>query len=1070
MRMRDFLYRNMLSLMSLTLLGATLAQVQAQRPAVCGPGASMQLKCQDACIICDIDGFQGRNNNGGQLNEGDLPQDFCTSVNHNIQWIGFLAGSAQLTIELSVSNCQNGNRPDGGLEAGIFEVTDCNLAGARRMSNCDSDIPNGSTQVFTMETLVPGNYYYLVIDGNNGDICDYSVRTTRGTTRVPVVTSSGGLRGPRQVCRGRDFVYTTSAVGGAAYYDWTLDGAPIGSEDDLEQTLTFSADGSYQLCVTASNLCNTGPQECLTIHVGDLSPTRVSLSSCDNTPISVNGRTFTTSGVFPVLLRNRVGCDSSVTYDVRIQGRLESSWDTTICAGKTLRFDGRDLSAAGTYTTILSSSTGCDSTVTLRLQLQSCGYVFGATAQALSCAGADDGQIAAWVEGPGAPYTLRYRAVGAPGYTSLALPPDGTQIILPDLAPGDYELLWRDVYAAEERLVVTVASPAALTVQLRADVKFGGFEVSCPGAADGDLTAEVAGGTAPYTYSWSDSRVGPNITNLTAGAYTLSVIDANGCRQNSTYTLREPLPIPETQVQLATCANEPVVLGGTSYQSSGVYRVVYRARSGCDSAVVYQLTVHPTAATQLDSTICEGWTVDFFGRSLRNSGVYQHTLSTVNGCDSVITLRLMARSCAYQVLAKAVPVACAGDRTGIIEVAVEGSEPTYDLRWRSRVGSLSGALVLSGDATPVSIGNLPAGDYLLEVEDVFGVQKNLMTQVLAPPPLRVTLASDLRGSYDISCAGAADGRLLANAQGGTPPYRYAWSTGAGSAQVAGLAAGPVSVTLTDAHGCEQRQTMTLRQPEPINYEAAAYGQGCDPATEPGGVRIRAVSGGQSPYIVRVDGGPDRRGFANLELAPGQHQILLRDKNGCSSEQAIFVDSLQVPVLQPEPTARLSRGQSTALRVRYFGNIVSYHWSGESSLSCTMCPTPTVSPVETSSYTIEVTGVDGCTARAELRVPVGVNPTLFVPSAFSPDGDGHNDGLTVFAAEAEAVVAQLSVFDRWGELLFERHDFAPNDTALGWQGTFRGERVNPGVFVYVAKVVLPEGDILETLTGEVTLLR
>jgi gliding motility-associated-like protein len=94
---------------------------------------------------------------------------------------------------------------------------------------------------------------------------------------------------------------------------------------------------------------------------------------------------------------------------------------------------------------------------------------------------------------------------------------------------------------------------------------------------------------------------------------------------------------------------------------------------------------------------------------------------------------------------------------------------------------------------------------------------------------------------------------------------------------------------------------------------------------------------------------------------------------------------------------------------------------------------------------------------------------FAPDAFSPNGDGNNDRYTIFAAPAIKEIRALHIFDRWGNLVFSRLNFPPNDPMLGWDGTFEGKRLNPAVFVVMAEIVLPDGRS-ELYKGELTLLR
>jgi gliding motility-associated-like protein len=95
--------------------------------------------------------------------------------------------------------------------------------------------------------------------------------------------------------------------------------------------------------------------------------------------------------------------------------------------------------------------------------------------------------------------------------------------------------------------------------------------------------------------------------------------------------------------------------------------------------------------------------------------------------------------------------------------------------------------------------------------------------------------------------------------------------------------------------------------------------------------------------------------------------------------------------------------------------------------------------------------------------------IFLPDAFSPNGDGNNDTFTVFADQEVAIVNHLRIFNRWGGMVFERTDFAPNNPALGWDGLLDGQPLNTAVFVYSLAVTYRDGRT-EWLTGEMVLMR
>lgn len=149
------------------------------------------------------------------------------------------------------------------------------------------------------------------------------------------------------------------------------------------------------------------------------------------------------------------------------------------------------------------------------------------------------------------------------------------------------------------------------------------------------------------------------------------------------------------------------------------------------------------------------------------------------------------------------------------------------------------------------------------------------------------------------------------------------------------------------------------------------------------------------------------------------------------------------------------------------NNVSYLWSPDYKLSCTQCPTPMASPeVDTFYYVTAITEY-GCKATDKLRIRViedCAGKMVYVPNTFTPNGDGQNDIFKVYGPGV-ASVKELRIFNRWGQIVFETND--PEN--IGWFGTFNGQELNPGVFVYYMDVECINGE--RTIKkGDITLLR
>jgi gliding motility-associated-like protein len=117
--------------------------------------------------------------------------------------------------------------------------------------------------------------------------------------------------------------------------------------------------------------------------------------------------------------------------------------------------------------------------------------------------------------------------------------------------------------------------------------------------------------------------------------------------------------------------------------------------------------------------------------------------------------------------------------------------------------------------------------------------------------------------------------------------------------------------------------------------------------------------------------------------------------------------------------------------------------------------------------------NGCDDTSSVDIEVNQVSSAWTPNAFTPNGDGVNDVFTVYGSVDVERIDRFLVFDRWGELVYEATDFAPNDLSAGWDGTFRGKNLNPAVFVYYVEYTTVDGDNAENgnvLKGDVTLLR
>ncbi|RYZ23340.1 MAG: PKD domain-containing protein [Chitinophagaceae bacterium] len=205
--------------------------------------------------------------------------------------------------------------------------------------------------------------------------------------------------------------------------------------------------------------------------------------------------------------------------------------------------------------------------------------------------------------------------------------------------------------------------------------------------------------------------------------------------------------------------------------------------------------------------------------------------------------------------------------------------------------------------------------------------------------------------------------------------------------------------------------------------------------------------------------------------PGSYQLMVTGVNssGCrdTAYQNLVVHDL--PVVGLPATITKFVGVPAVLNATYTSGITSYTWSPAGDLSCADCPQPTATPKYNTLYSITATDSNGCSARAQVQVLVLCQGAkVFVPNTFSPNGDGANDMFFV-QGSGLARMKSLRIFNRWGEVVFERRDFAVNDPASGWDGMYKGQKAAPDVYIYQLEVFCENSDVIK-FEGNVALIR
>ncbi len=319
-----------------------------------------------------------------------------------------------------------------------------------------------------------------------------------------------------------------------------------------------------------------------------------------------------------------------------------------------------------------------------------------------------------------------------------------------------------------------------------------------------------------------------------------------------------------------------------------------------------------------------------------------------------------------------------------------------------------------------------------------------------------------------SCWNTADGRVDVAVTGGDFPYRYEWDQGQGNQKnLVNVAPGPYQLSVTDAKGCSATKSVAVGSPPPIQEATfECLDLGTDSLSF-------FTTGGSPPYSFSVDGLNFFDASLFNSLTEGQRYILtIRDSRNCRLEQDFIMP------INTDNLFDLPREIFLILGDRYVLSpqlnipeslVGSFFWTPATDLSCVDCREPILTAQKNSIYRMRFTDRFGCWEEESIIVNVNREPRVFIPTAFSPNSDGHNDQFMVFADQTQiSMVKTFQVFNRWGNLLFEVRDVPPNQPDYGWDGRFRGIRMDPGIYIYFVEVALVNGTVLN-FTGDVLLV-
>ena len=472
---------------------------------------------------------------------------------------------------------------------------------------------NGCDSVVYLQVIVNPVYEGVVKDVT---ICEGEEYAFAGET----LTEAGSYTRTLQTINGCDSTVTLN-LSVTPLNNQVFDVAICEGQTYTENGFNASETGTYTREVVENECTSTWT---LNLTVNPVYDTVIEATICEGATYTENGFSADLVGTYYRTLQTVNGCDSLVTLHLQMTDRLETAIEATICSNATYEFDGQDLNEEGVYTANLTGVGGCDSVVTLTLHVND---VLTSEFDAAICQGQSyDWNGIACTENTD--YVQTFQSVsGCDSVVTLHL----------------------TVYPVENTVEeATICEGTSYTWNNVEYTEAGTYELTLQNANGCDYTATLNLNMTPniqneetISFCEGSSVMYEGVEYDQAGTYILtSVNPETQCTETTVLTVTS-LPIEDQLTEATICEGTSYTWNGTTYTEAGTYPVTLQNENGCDYTSTLALTVNPIAHETIDQTICQGSAVQFGNLVLSSTGSYTQTFqSVVTGCDSVVTLNL----------------------------------------------------------------------------------------------------------------------------------------------------------------------------------------------------------------------------------------------------------------------------------------------------------------------------------------------------------------------------------------------------------------------------------------------
>jgi hypothetical protein len=773
--------------------------------------------------------------------------------------------------------------------------------------------PNNFTSTVQSPTVnTAGSYTLVVLDSITG--CS---KTTTATVSANNTAPGAAATGGTLNCVVNTVVLNGSSPDTTAVYTWTGPNSFTSTVPNPSVTL----DGVYNLAVT-----NTS-SGCVSTAVATVTLNNTAPSASATTPGSLN------CSATQVQL-NGTGSSQGANYTY--------AWTTTtgnILSGANTTTPTVD--QPGTYSLqVNNTDNGCTAVAATNVVLNPAVNAPTAVQANVACNGGANGMASV-------------SASGGNGTYSYAWSNGATTAAIANLAAGVYNVVVTDGENCTATASVEIMQPAALSVNASSTAQ------SANGVNDGTATAAPSGGTATYTYLWSNNETSAIITGLAPGVYTVVVTDANGCTQLQTVTVNAF----NCALQSSITSNNVTCFGANN--GSAAVNLV-----GANNPVTYV------------------WSNGANGPSASNLAPGNYTVNVLdaNNCPAELNVSI-SEPAVLDANATATPETSAGANNGTATATPVGGVSTYTYLW-------------SNNETTATITGLTPGTYTVVVTDLNGCTSQETMTVSAFACALSTSTS----TANVSCAGAANGSVAVALTGGTAPFTYTWSNGGNTATIGNLSGGTYTVVIVDDNGCETTASAAVNEPAPFTTLAVTTVAPACP-NDATGSAAAALGGGVEPYTYAWSNGATGQMATNL--VANTYTVVVTDANNCQTSTSVAIvatDSEAPTVAAQNATIFLdANGVATAST-----NALSVVAADNCAVASTTVTPATFSCDQLGDHivTVLVTDAAGLTATttAVVKVVDAIAPTLTCPNSISACS---YDNIVTYAAPVEVDNCLLS---------------------------------------------------------------